>query len=219
MIQWVQPQNVGHHRCEWLPFSGICSSLEATVQETTTVWFLISNPNKGHGLFAVYIYTDSFLSAWSPITHDPYHDRTTVVLCKSIVGHYLFSSPFILLFRYVTPFHRLLIIFFTHIHYFYSSFKFLSYFFPSCNPFPAPSFFKIILNHYYSLYTRTVVFILSILPSFFYNTVHHSHSPFVMELKVEQFAHRHDVALSGKSYGCECKYECELMYIQQQQQQ
>ena len=32
--------------------------------------------------------------------------------------------------------------------------------------------------------------------------VHHSHSPAVIELKVEQFAHLHDVALSGRSYGC-----------------
>jgi hypothetical protein len=28
--------------------------------------------------------------------------------------------------------------------------------------------------------------------------VHHGHSPGVMELKVEQLAHRHEVALCGK---------------------
>lgn len=35
----------------------------------------------------------------------------------------------------------------------------------------------------------------------FYITVHHGHSPGVIELNSEQFAQRHDVHLSGKSYG------------------
>ena len=35
-----------------------------------------------------------------------------------------------------------------------------------------------------------------------YNIVHHSHSPGVMELNVEQLAHLQLVALSGRSYGC-----------------
>ena len=39
-------------------------------------------------------------------------------------------------------------------------------------------------------------------PLCLYKIVHHGHSPWVIELNSIQFAHRHDVALSGKSYGC-----------------
>jgi len=35
-----------------------------------------------------------------------------------------------------------------------------------------------------------------------YKTVHHSHSPGVVELNSMQFWHLHDVALFGRSYGC-----------------
>ena len=42
-----------------------------------------------------------------------------------------------------------------------------------------------------------------------YNIVHHSHSPGVMELNVEQLAHLQLVALSGRSYGCGGWDKCE----------
>ena len=57
----------------------------------------------------------------------------------------------------------------------------------------------ILFHHFCSEFHRT--FFHSPSTPWFYEIVHHGHSPGVIELNSIQLAHRHDVALSGKSYG------------------